>query len=477
MKAIWFRNDLRTQDNPALYFGLQSSRKVKVPLIAIFCSQTEQWQRHDMAACKQFLIKESLYKLQQQLTQLRIPLLVLDCPFFSETPNKLSQLCQQQGITELFVNREYEWNERQRDAKVQQRLQPEVNIQWFDDQCMLAPMSVMKPNQTPYTVFTPFSKRWKQCYQSQPHAPLPKPKPQPAFHFEVTAWPKSLQSLQPTAANQYWEGGEPAALRALEIFIGNDLHQYHQQRDRPDLDSTSKLSAHLSIGTISANQCLQAALNEQQGDIMRAQTGSAIWINELIWRDFYRHLLIHFPRLSQHRAFKQNTEHLPWRTDKKAFDAWCQGKTGIPIIDAAMRQLLATGWMHNRLRMITAMFLTKHLLIDWRKGEKWFMQHLVDGDLASNNGGWQWSASTGTDAVPYFRIFNPTTQSQKFDPQGSFIRKYLPELAHLKDKEVHDPSKSQRKQTQYPAPIVDLKVGRERALDAFKRLSGDSVHG
>ncbi len=472
MKAIWFRSDLRTLDNPALYYALQQAAQTTGEgVVGIFCATTLQWKQHHMADAQAFFIKESLYKLQQSLIKLRVPLVVLDTANFSQVPQALLKFCKEHHIRHVYSNREYEWNERLRDQQSQTLLnQHNIETLWFDDQCLLAPGTVFKPDGNPYTVFTPFSKRWKQIYNQQPITPLPEPQPQAAFQFEVPDWPKRMQSLSPVAANQYWEGGEAAAQRALEAFIQKPIRGYHENRDRPDWDQTSRLSPHLAIGTISANQCLMQALEYQKGDIMLTQTGSSVWINELIWRDFYKHLLIHFPRVSKNRAFKASTEQLAWRQSKTDFTAWTQGLTGIPIVDAAMRQLNTTGWMHNRLRMITAMFLTKHLLIDWRKGETYFMEQLIDGDLAANNGGWQWSASTGTDAAPYFRIFNPITQSQKFDPTGDFIRKYVPELRTLNEKEIHDPSSSQRHNLGYPEMIVDLKQGRERALAAFKAL-------
>ena len=194
-----------------------------------------------------------------------------------------------------------------------------------------------------------------------------------------------------------------------------------------------------------------------------------VWLNELLWREFYQQLMFDFPKLSRHQPFQDQTKTIPWKDNDAHFEAWTQGQTGIPIVDAAMRQLKATGWMHNRVRMICAMFLTKNLLIDWRKGEQWFMQHLIDGDFAANNGGWQWSASTGTDAAPYFRIFNPVSQSEKFDPDGKFLREWLPELKHLDNTQIHEPYASKQiSKLNYPKPIVDLKASRAEAIEVFK---------
>ncbi|MEK1908449.1 MAG: FAD-binding domain-containing protein, partial [Pseudomonas sp.] len=234
----------------------------------------------------------------------------------------------------------------------------------------------------------------------------------------------------------------------------------------------SQQSTYLAAGVISPRQCLHAALRGNQGEFDSGNPGAVSWINELLWREFYKHILVGYPRVSRHRAFRPETEALPWRDAPQDLLAWQQGRTGIPLIDAAMRQLLATGWMHNRLRMVVAMFLTKNLLIDWREGERFFMRHLIDGDLAANNGGWQWSASTGTDAAPYFRIFNPISQSQKFDADGRFIRTWLPELVGLNKRDIHDPSAMGGVfgLAEYPRPIVDLAHSRERVLQAFRSL-------
>ena len=263
--------------------------------------------------------------------------------------------------------------------------------------------------------------------------------------------------------------GEQHALTLLDQFIDEHLTDYKTARDLPALSGTSQLSAYLNIGVISIRQCLQALFRQQHGHFEIQSEGQQTWLDELLWREFYQHVLFDFPQVSKHQPFQAATKRIRWRDDPIALKKWQQGQTGIPIIDAGMRQMLATGWMHNRVRMICAMFLSKNLLIDWRKGEQWFMQHLIDGDLAANNGGWQWCASTGTDAVPYFRVFNPITQSQKFDPDGEYIRQWIPELAQFDHKTIHEPyAKHQALSADYPQPIVDLKMSRLRAIEAFK---------
>ncbi|WP_010626506.1 deoxyribodipyrimidine photo-lyase, partial [Halomonas sp. KM-1] len=256
----------------------------------------------------------------------------------------------------------------------------------------------------------------------------------------------------------------------LERFLRFRARHYAGQRDFPALAGTSELSPYLALGMISHRQCLQAALSENDGSLAEGDAGIASWVNELVWREFYHHVAVGFPRVCRHRAFQRHTEALAWRDDEAGFHAWCEGRTGYPIVDAAMRQLVRTGWMHNRLRMIAAMFLSKHLLIDWRRGEAFFLRHLVDGEFCANNGGWQWAASTGTDAAPYFRIFNPTTQSHRFDADARFIAEYVSELAALAPRDRHAPSAAQCNQVGYPRPVVDHKAARARALDAFKSL-------
>jgi deoxyribodipyrimidine photo-lyase len=234
-------------------------------------------------------------------------------------------------------------------------------------------------------------------------------------------------------------------------------------------NGTSTLSPYLASGIVSARQCFHYAMIKRHH--AASSVGFDTWISELCWRDFYKHILVAFPKVCRNQPFKDETKALKWQQDEVLFTAWCNGKTGYPIIDAAMRQLKKTGWMHNRLRMITAMFLTKDLFIDWRLGERFFMQHLVDGDFSANNGGWQWSASTGNDAVPYFRIFNPVLQSKKFDPDGRFIRQFIPEISHLSDQQIHLPhAKGQVSQLNYPLPIVDHSLARTFTLSQFNAL-------
>ena len=264
--------------------------------------------------------------------------------------------------------------------------------------------------------------------------------------------------------------GEKQAINLLDKFCEQSVENYLAFRDIMSIKGTSQLSAYLTVGILSPRQCLLNLLSKHPNLLHFSQSGAYGWFSQLVWREFYRHLLVAYPKLSKNLPFIDWTRRIIWRNNEADFLAWQKGLTGFPIVDAAMRQLNSTGWMHNRLRLITASFLVKDLLIDWRQGESFFMSQLIDGDLAANNGGWQWSASTGTDAAPYFRIFNPTTQGERFDPQGKFIRQYLPELADVPDKFIHQPHKwaeQQHLNLDYPKPIVDHKQARLQTLTAF----------
>jgi deoxyribodipyrimidine photo-lyase len=275
-----------------------------------------------------------------------------------------------------------------------------------------------------------------------------------------------------------WPAGQHISKKRLRHFIDDHLFHYNQERDFPNLHGTSQLSPYLATGMISPRQCFLAALDANQNELDTGNKGAVVWMGELIWREFYKHILVAAPRVSKHKAYKEETDTIWWDHDEKLMLAWQQGQTGYPLIDAAMRQLKTTGWMHNRLRMVVAMFFTKNLFFDWRLGEKYFMSQLIDGDLAANNGGWQWSASTGTDSAPYFRIFNPLRQSERFDPEGKFILQYCPELQDFDKKSIHEPYKIMpliAAQSQYPRPIIDLKKNRDKVLAAFKLAAATKV--
>jgi deoxyribodipyrimidine photo-lyase len=337
----------------------------------------------------------------------------------------------------------------------------------------LPPGSVKTKTGKYFSVFTPFKRAWITAFKQQDIKALPAPKAQAKLHLKIKSLPipTSLPGFKSAVDAKLWPAGETAAKKRLQTFLTKYLLNYKKERDYPAKDSTSKLSAYLAAGMISPRQCFLAAMAHNHNEIDSGSLGATTWLSELIWREFYRHVMVAVPRVSMHKAYQTATEKIHWDFNEKQFQAWQQGKTGYPLIDAAMRQLNTIGWMHNRLRMVVAMFLTKNLFFDWRHGEKYFIENLIDGDLASNNGGWQWSASTGSDAAPYFRIFNPITQSKNYDPDGQFILKYCPELASLNKKSLHEPYKYEPEKSAnqgYPKPIIELNQKREKVLKAYK---------
>ncbi|WP_051216227.1 deoxyribodipyrimidine photo-lyase [Ferrimonas futtsuensis] len=453
-ELIWFRKDLRIEDHPALTAACAGS---KAPL-ALFISTPAQWQEHNMAPIQVDLMERAVNALAQQLAQLGITLHHLALSRFDDVPQALTQFCQDHDIDQIHASAEPELNEQRRDQRV---IDSGLALCLHPGHCIMPPGSVVKEDGSWYRVFTPFRRAWMARLRGQDLSPLPPPTGWPAV-----ATPATIEFDAAKESSTLWPVAPGTPQRVLNRFITERINAYHLYRDRPDREATSALSPYLSLGMISANSCLHAVLSQAPEAIQEQPGGPFTWVNELAWRDFYRHLLVAWPKLSKGENFNALADKVHWENNDLAFEAWCQGRTGFPLVDAAMKQLTQTGWMHNRLRMVTASFLTKNLLIDWRRGERWFSQHLVDGDLAANNGGWQWSASTGCDAQPYFRIFNPVSQSKKFDPDGAFIRRYLPELSDLSGKEIHLPPASVRPRD-YPAPIVDLSDSRRRALERF----------
>ena len=479
LQLMWFRTDLRVTDNTALAAAMQAG-----PTVAVFLLSPGQWQQHDDAPCKVDFWLRNLAELSRELQRLNVPLLVREADDWGAAPKVLCKLAQELGAAAVHVNEEYGVNESRRDQAVGTALDMlEINFHSHLDRLLFKPGSVLTRTGTYFKVYSQFR---GVCYQRL-HTALPAlvalPKAQGKLKIAADKLADQVKGFEAPsqALRDAWPAGEPAARERLHCFADEWIEDYHDNRDYPIRPGTSQLSAYLAAGVLSPRQCLHAALNANSGEFESGSQGAVTWINELIWREFYAHILVGYPHVSMSRAFRPETEALPWRNADKDLQAWQEGRTGIPLIDAAMRQLLETGWMHNRLRMVVAMFLTKNLLIDWREGERFFMRHLIDGDLAANNGGWQWSASTGTDSVPYFRIFNPVSQSQRFDPDGRFIRQWLPELASLSDKAIHDPHAGSKGQASlfgasvdYPKPIVDLRASRQRALDAFKNLPSAS---
>lgn len=457
-QLVWFRNDLRSLDNSAL---VQAARAGQVR--GLFIATPGQWRLHQMAPVKMRLINNAVTQLSGHLAAVGIPLDVVVLDDFAAIPAFLARYCQEQGISALYANREYLVNELARDQAVAAALP--IACHFSDDALLAPPESVLTGQEQPYKVFTPFKKQLKAKLMAALPEVQPRLKGQsitqaPVPEFSDSAFDDQLAD---------WPQDEEAALLAMRRFVTERVADYKAQRDFPALDITSRLSAALSIGLVSVRQCLWRLLHEHQEAVWDDASGPGTWLNELIWRDFYQHVVWHYPLVVKGRAFQADTDAIAWSYDEAAFKAWCEGRTGFPIVDAAMRQLVQTGWMHNRLRMIVASFLVKDLQIDWRLGEAFFMRHLIDGDFAANNGGWQWAASTGTDAAPYFRIFNPTEQGKRFDPDGRFIRSFLPELQGLDDKYLFEPQRYPGP-LDYPKPLVDHKQARQKTLAMFKAL-------
>ena len=461
---VWFRNDLRVADNPALFNAMAAGEAV-----AVFCICAQQWRAHDVGDNRLAFLLDSLHRLDDELRALGVPLLIVTEPWFAGVPDRLVHLAAEIGATALACNDEYPLNERTRDARVARACAAAgIAMHLHHAGTLLPPGSVVTRNGEPYTVFTAFKKRWLSLLAPSSWEPLPQPRRQRRPELAASPLPERLDGVPRSRVADRWPGGAGEAQRRLQAFMSDGAERYHADRDFPAVDGTSALSPYLAVGCISARQCLHAAVRANGGRVHAGQAGLLTWINELIWRDFYRHVVAQFPHVSRGCAFRREMDAMPWRQAPAEYQAWQAGRTGYPLVDAAMRQLAETGWMHNRLRMVTAMFLSKHLLLDWRLGERHFMNLLVDGDFAANNGGWQWSAATGTDAAPYFRIFNPTTQAQRFDPKGVFVRRYVAELRDAPLPALFDPAK--HGVAGYPRPIVDHKAARQRALESFKAL-------
>lgn len=456
----WFRADLRTVDNRALDHAVRHATE---GIVGVFLVARDQWADHDWGENRIDFVMRSVAALCDKLNKLNIPLIIRNVTSFADAPKVLAKVASETDCDRLVFNREYEVNEITRDIATEKAFDKAgLSVRSFHDQVILRPASIQTKTGNFYTVFTPYKKTWlDEAKQSPDIDPLGNPKKQKPIDVDT-------DTLAVNDALTDFAAGEDEAIKRLNRFVDNDIRDYKNKRDLPGVDGTSTLSPYLAVGAISPRQCLAAAVDANKGKLDNGYVGPDTWISELVWREFYRHIVVGFPRVSKHRAFKCDTEKITWSDNEHHFEAWCAGRTGVPIVDAAMRQLLTTGWMHNRCRMIVAMFFTKNLWLDWRRGERFFMNHLVDGDLASNNGGWQWSASTGTDAAPYFRIFNPVSQSERFDPDGEYIRRYVEELADVDAPEIHDPSPLTRSACDYPEMIVDLKKSRAGAIAKFK---------
>ena len=469
--AIWWvRRDLRLQDNQALEAALQAAEQV-IPLFIL--DPALLGSRYAAPRRTAFLL-DGLRELDAALRG-RGGRLVLRQ---GDAPAELQRLQAESGAEAIYAQPDVSPYALQRDRRAADCLP----LHWVGSPCARPPGTVLTQAGQPYTVFTPFSRAWKALPGGLSAGEFTAAAP--AASARPLATPANLDSLplpEPGAAvgaHKLFPAGEGEALRRLRVFSRPDgrIAAYAAGRDRLDWEATSTLSPYLRFGMLAPQAAVQAAAAAiARAPDPGARRGAETWLNELIWREFYLHLLTHFPRARQENF---RLLQVDWRHDPDGLAAWQAGETGYPVVDAAMRQLCASGWMHNRARMISASFLTKDLLIDWRLGEEYFMQQLLDGDPAANNGGWQWSAGTGADAAPYFRIFNPRLQSQKFDPQGGYIRRWLPELEGVPLAYLHAPWEMPlstqaacgcRIGRNYPAPIVDHALARQRTLAAYHR--------
>jgi len=471
---VWIRRDLRLTDNTALIRACEAATD---GCVAVFAITPQQWQEHDEAPAKVEFWLENLRALHEALAAKNIPLKIVTTDEYDGLPNVLLDAARSVGADSLWMNREHEVNERRRDAAVTEAFEADDHeVHAFDDHTVLPPLDVRTKQGGPYSVFSPYKRAWIEVAKQSAIDPLGTPATQQEIDVTADAVPGSIKGFDfGTARLDLWPAGEDAAQGKLGAFIGQRIASYEDRRDLPGTNGTSTISPYLAAGVISPRQALHAALGANRNRFANGSKGADTWISELIWREFYQQVLRAFPRVSMHRAFRPDLdERVVWRDDPEGLEAWKEGMTGVPIVDGAMRQLKQTGWMHNRLRMVVAMFLSKNLLIDWREGERHFMRHLIDGDLGANNGGWQWSASVGTDAAPYFRIFNPISQSERFDPDGKFLHRFVPQLEGVTGKDLHDPRRLgdiDRRGRGYPEMIVDPKSSRQRAIDAFKEAS------
>ena len=426
INLFWFRRDLRLADNAGFYHALKSGK----PVLPMFIFDTEILDKlEDKDDARVTFIYQSLVNMNEELKRLGSSMLIKN----TSPKEAFAEILDEFDVDTVFTNHDYEPYAKERDTEITQILVAKGSkFCTYKDQVIFDRDEVMKPDGSPYTVFTPYSRKWKEKLND--------------FYLKPYPVEKYLQNLYQTqlpfpALKDI--GFEQSSIQVPKNEYKSVIADYAKTRDFPGLEGTSRISVHLRFGTVSIRELATEADKQVE----------KTWLNELIWRDFYAMIIWHFPQTADH-AYRPEFDKIQWRNNEREFEAWCKGETGYPIVDAGMRQLQALGWMHNRVRMVTASFLCKHLLIDWRWGEHYFGRKLLDYDLSSNVGGWQWAAGTGADASPFFRIFSPEAQTKRFDPKFEYIKKWVPEYL--------DPQK-------YPAPIVDHKEARERCLAAFKK--------
>ncbi len=469
---VWFRQDLRLTDNPAL----SAAAAMGAPILPVYVLDDANAGLAKAGAASRWWLHQSLVALNADMDG------ALLC-FDGDAEAILPRLAANVGAEAVFWNRCYEPWRIDRDKRIKTNLlQSGLRVRSFNGSLLFEPPNVTKKDGTPYKVFTPFYRRGCLQQATPPRKPTPKPadiewyRERGGETVDDLGLMPSIDWYEGLAAE--WAPGEAGATRRLERFLKEGLQNYAEGRDRPDQRFVSRLSPHLHYGELSPNTAWYAAKQFESDESLADQVDK--FQTELGWREFSYHLLYYFPNLPEENL-QRKFDRFPWREDAEGLEAWQRGETGYPIVDAGMRELWQTGYMHNRVRMIVGSFLVKNLLLDWREGEAWFWDTLVDADLANNSAGWQWIGGCGADAAPYFRIFNPISQGKKFDPEGDYVRKYIPELAGLPNKYIHAPFEASPAEldaaginlgTDYPAPVVDLRTSRERALAAFKSISG-----
>ncbi|KAK3646400.1 DNA photolyase phr1 [Elasticomyces elasticus] len=487
----WFKRDLRLTDNRALSMASEKAKKEGVPLICMFIVSPQDYQAHFTSPARVDFELRSLKIMQEDLSAKDIPLYITTIEQKKDVPSHMLEKFQEWGARHVYCNIEYEVDELRRETKlVRQCLWKTISFEAVHDDVVVPPGILMSGAGKQYSVYSPWLKAWIRHIHEHPHvleaSEPPAQNPPNArirfasiFDMPIPSAPpnKSLTQEERDRFAHLWPAGEHEGLARLKRFLDEKVGKYKDARNFPASNSTAMMSVHFSAGTLAARTAVRSARDANTVQRLDAGiSGITGWISELAWRDFYKHVLANWPYVCMYKPFKYEYTDIRWEYNEEQFKRWCEGRTGFPIVDAAMRQLNNMAYMHNRCRMITASFLAKDLLLDWRMGEKYFMEHLVDGDFASNNGGWGFSASTGVDPQPYFRIFNPLLQSEKFDEKGEYIRKWVPELAGVEGKAIHDPYGrgvgKQAEKAGYPKPMVEHKASRERALERYKEGLG-----
>lgn len=460
----WFRDDLRLQDNRALSALADEAESWLPVFIADARLLTEKARRAPRVA----FMFDCVTRLAADLAERGVELLMLEGDPESLIPMLIST-AEASVVSWTTASSPFG---RRRDATVAAGVSRvggrELEVH---DRTVFGPDEIKTKTGGHYSVYTPYRNEWWRNWERYPRLSSSRVRlPKKPFEIVPAQFPDrvKLEECAQSSALGLPVGGEAGAKRRLRRFLDGPAARYHIDRDIPGLDGTSRLSPYLRFGALSVRRCFTDALQEIDRN-PQAREGVSKWLDELIWREFYHAVLVNSPRVLS-GSFRPEYDEIQWTGTDEEFEAWCAGQTGYPFVDAGMRQLKATGWMHNRLRMVVASFLIKDLRIDWRRGERFFFDSLVDGDPAANNGGWQWSASTGTDAQPYFRIFNPTTQGCRFDPEGDYIRKWVPELRHLDSKRIHSPWENGDQGLSYPPPIVDHAAQRLSSIAEYKRV-------